>query len=75
MSDLSRLRARWIRLEKRIAALDKEIADADEELDDVAKMVEKRTASQERLEETIKLVGIEEKRLFAADSMLRFTGV
>jgi hypothetical protein len=74
VSDLSRLRARWIRLEKRIATLEASLLDVDDF--EVAEIVEKIQVSRIKLELTITQTHEEEKRLVAdANSKLRFTGV
>jgi hypothetical protein len=74
MSDLSRLRARWIRLEQRIVKLHNQHAESldDEEMKEIAVKIAK---AQEALTLCINQVNAEEKRLIAADAMLRFTNV
>lgn len=74
MSDLSRLRARWVRLEKRIATLDQQVADSDDD-GERAELEIKIIAAQAKLDLTIQQTATEERRLFDANSMLRFTNL
>lgn len=68
MSDLSRLRARWIRLEKLIDKYDRLAVDLDE--DEIP--LEKRQTAVVKLEQVVASVHQEELRLFAPDSKLQF---
>ncbi len=71
MSDLSRLRARWIRLEKRIAQLE---AQRDNAFNDEADDLNIKLATYaELLTVCIADVNQEELRLMAADAKLHFT--
>lgn len=75
MSDLSRLRARWVRLENRIAKLEGEIAEAADY--EIAEITEKKVViAKASLKRTIELT-VEEERRIASDpnSKLKFTGV
>lgn len=74
MSDLSRLRARWVRLENRIAKLEGEIAEAADY--EIAEITEKVVIAKASLKRTIELT-VEEERRIASDpnSKLKFTGV
>ena len=74
MSDLSRLRARWIRLENRIKKFDAEIEAAEDF--EVAELIEKQLVAKEKLELTIAQTNAEEKRIMADPAAkLRYTGV
>ena len=74
MSDLSRLRARWVRLEKRIATLEAQAADSEDD-GEIMEITEKVQIAKDKLAQTIQAVGVEEKRLFDRDAMLRFTNI
>lgn len=75
MSDLSRWRARWIRIEKRLIKLEAELADLDveDEAYESALVTGKIAEYVEKLERTKALVHGEELRLMDADSMLVFS--
>ena len=73
MSDLSKLRARWIRLEKRIAKLHGQFAEewlSDEERGELNDQITDYVA---KLDEVKALTHAEELRLFQPDAKLRMS--
>jgi hypothetical protein len=75
MSDLSRLRARWVRLEQRIAKLERDLVEYEDDADMTQEITVKLTKARDALTHTIALTGIEERRLFRADSKLKYSNI